>query len=146
MNAARRLPVIGLLPLVAALAAPATAQMPAQPGIVVSRTGVDASGKPVQRYPVSPMRPATRAQVRQLVTSLYPTVADGSANVSGLTFVLAANGAYVNSTVRAPSASVPSGPKGPVLLPAKPRSLEYATLAAGEAGPRALRVFVIRLE
>jgi hypothetical protein len=149
MNISKRRCALAFLPLALCSWVPArVAAQTATPGIVTTRSGVDANGNAAHRYRITAMTSVTKARVRELIAARYPSVVRGAPSIGGLTFVLDAKGSYISSTARAPSTADTGAyvRGGAVFLPSEPRSLEYATFSAGEVGPSTLRVVVVNLQ
>jgi hypothetical protein len=125
----------------------AAAQVTTPPGVVTNRQGVDVNGRAVHRYPIVAMASATQSRVRELIAAHHPGALSDSSAIGEVTFVLGPNRGYVNSTARpASSEKTPAQINGGVaFLPSEPRSLEYVTFAAGEVGPKPLRVIVVNV-
>jgi len=145
----RRHSVLAILSsiLIGGVSLTAGAQVTAPPGVVTNRQGVDAAGRAARRYPIVAMAAATQARVRELIAAHHPGALSNSSSIGELTFVLGPNRSYVNSSARAPSnATTQAQIDGRVaFLPSQPRSVEYVTFAAGDVGPRSLRVIVVNV-
>ena len=133
--------------LIVSIGHTAAGQVTAPPGVVTNRQGVDVNGRAVRRYPILAMGAATQARVRELIAAHHPGALSNSSAIGELTFVLGPNRSYVHSTARAPSSEKTSAQiDGRVaFLPSQPRSVEYVTFAAGEVGPKLLRVIVVNV-
>ena len=125
----------------------AGAQAPAPSGVVTNRQGLDVNGKAARRYPIVAMSAATKARVRELIAAHHPDALGNSSAIGELTFVLGPKQTYMSSTARAPSSAPTRAQANGVVafLPSEPRSVEYTTFAAGEVGPKPLRVVVVNV-
>ena len=93
------------------------------------------------------MAATTQARVRELIAARYPEAFRSSSGIVQLTFVLGPRQTYIGSMARSSSsAQLPTHMDGAVaFLPSEPSSVEYITFAAGQVGPKPLRVTVINV-